>query len=514
MSITHKNICKKATSLFTNVDFCSIMNILRSSGVFREPREVEMRKTKIVCTLGPASTSYDQIKKMAMAGMNVARINMSHGTYEEHQVRVDNVKKVRRSLGVPIPIMVDTKGPEIRIGTFRDGKIEVTEGMTFNFVAEDVVGDETKVSITYKNLYQDISVGRTVLLNDGLLVFKVTDIQGTTIVTEAQNSGTLSDRKGLFVPNVKLNMPFLSEQDKRDLEYGVKIGAEMYALSFVQDGACVKEVRKFLTDCGAKDVCLISKIESQSGVDNIDEIIAASDGIMVARGDLGVELPYEKLPAIQKMLITRSRMSGKFVITATEMLESMVTKLRPTRAEIVDVANAVYDGSSCVMLSAESAVGINPSNTIATMAKIAEEAERNVNYRQMYTSSPFTLLDNTDAISHATVNTAFDINAKAIVVYTASGVSARMISRFRPEAQIVAMTSSDRVYHQLATSWGVIPSICQTFDNTDDMFINAEETVRRLGLAKSGDNIVITAGVPLGKNVGTNLIKVGKLDEE
>ena len=473
-----------------------------------------MRKTKIICTLGPASTSYDQIKKMALAGMNVARINMSHGTYEEHQVRIDNVKKVRRNLGVPIPILVDTKGPEIRIGTFKNGKIEVTEGMKFDFVKEDVVGDETRVSITYKELYKDIHVGCTLLLNDGLLVFRVLDIEGSTIHCEAENSGVLSDRKGLFAPNVKLNMPFLSEQDKKDLEYGIKIGAEMYALSFVQDGACVREVREYLLQHGAKEVCLISKIESQSGVDNIDEIIAASDGIMVARGDLGVELPYEKLPAIQKMLITKSRMSGKFVITATEMLESMVTKLRPTRAEIVDVANAVYDGSSCVMLSAESAVGINPSNTIATMARIAEEAERNVNYKQMYRQSPFTLLNNTDAISHATVNTAFDINAKAIVVYTASGVSARMISRFRPEAVIIAMTSSDRVYHQLATSWGVIPSICQTFDNTDDMFINAEETVKRLGIAAADDNIVITAGVPLGKNVGTNLIKVAKLDEE
>ena len=473
-----------------------------------------MRKTKIICTLGPASTSYDQIKKMALAGMNVARINMSHGTYEEHQVRIDNVKKVRRNLGVPIPILVDTKGPEIRIGTFKNGKIEVTEGMKFDFVSEDIVGDETRVSITYKELHKDIHVGCTLLLNDGLLVFRVVDIEGSTIHCEAENSGMLSDRKGLFAPNVKLNMPFLSEQDKKDLEYGIKIGAEMYALSFVQDGACVREVREFLLQHGAKEVCLISKIESQSGVDNIDDIISASDGIMVARGDLGVELPYEKLPAIQKMLITKSRMSGKFVITATEMLESMVTKLRPTRAEIVDVANAVYDGSSCVMLSAESAVGINPSNTIATMARIAEEAERNVNYKQMYRQSPFTLLDNTDAISHATVNTAFDINAKAIVVYTASGVSARMISRFRPEAVIVAMTSSDRVYHQLATSWGVIPSICQTFDNTDDMFINAEETVKRLGIAQAEDNIVITAGVPLGKNVGTNLIKVAKLDEE
>lgn len=474
-----------------------------------------MRKTKIICTLGPASGTYDQIKKMALAGMNVARINMSHGVYEEHQIKIDNVKKVRRSLGMPIPIMIDTKGPEIRIGTFENGKIEVTEGMKFQFVNREIVGNEERVSITYKDLYKDIAVGDKILLNDGLLIFTVTDIaKDGTIRAEAQNSGVLSDRKGLFVPNVKLNMPFLSEQDKRDLDFGIKNGAEMYAASFVQDGQSVREIREYLASHGAKDACIVSKIESQSGVDNIDEIIKESDGIMVARGDLGVELPYEKLPAMQKMLITKSRMQGKFVITATEMLESMITKLRPTRAEIVDVANAVYDGSSCVMLSGESAVGINPPNTIATMARIAEEAERNIDYRQMYRGSPFTLMNNTDAISHATVNTAFDINAKAIVVYTASGISARMVSRFRPEAPIVAMTNSDKVYHQLSPSWGVIPTICQTFDNTDDMFINAEETVKRLGLANGGDNIVITAGVPLGKKAGTNLIKVAKLVEE
>ncbi len=474
-----------------------------------------MRKTKIICTLGPASGTYDQIKKMALAGMNVARINMSHGLYEEHQVKIDNVKKVRRSLGMPIPIMIDTKGPEIRIGTFENGKIEVTEGMKFEFVNYETIGNEQRVSITYKDLFKDIDVGASILLNDGLLIFKVTEItKDGTIYAEAQNSGTLSDRKGLFVPNVKLNMPFLSEQDKRDLDFGIKNGAEMYAASFVQDGQSVREIRDYLSAHGAKDACIVSKIESQSGVDNIDEIIKESDGIMVARGDLGVELPYEKLPAMQKLLITKSRMKGKFVITATEMLESMITKLRPTRAEIVDVANAVYDGSSCVMLSGESAVGINPPNTIATMARIAEEAERNIDYKQMYTSAPFTLMNNTDAISHATVNTAFDIDAKAIVVYTASGISARMVSRFRPEAPIVAMTNSDKVYHQLSPSWGVIPTICQTFDNTDDMFINAEETVKRLGLAKSGDNIVITAGVPLGKKAGTNLIKVAKLIED
>ncbi|MCX4285730.1 MAG: pyruvate kinase [Clostridia bacterium] len=441
-----------------------------------------MRKTKIICTLGPASGTYDQIKKMALAGMNVARINMSHGLYEEHQIKIDNVKKVRRSLGAPIPIMIDTKGPEIRIGTFKNGKIDVTEGMKFDFVNEDVIGDETRVSITYKELYKDIKPDDRILLNDGLLVFKVLSISKNGVISaEAQNAGTLSDRKGLFVPNVKLNMPFLSEQDKRDLDFGIKNGAEMYAASFVQDGQSVKDIRDYLLSHGAKDACIVSKIESQSGVDNIEEIIKESDGIMVARGDLGVELPYEKLPAIQKMLITKSRMQGKFVITATEMLESMITKLRPTRAEIVDVANAVYDGSSCVMLSAESAVGINPPNTIATMARIAEEAERNIDYKNMYSHSPFNLMNNTDAISHATVNTAFDINAKAIVVYTASGISARMVSRFRPEAPIVAMTNSDRVYHQLSPSWGVIPTICQTFDNTDDMFINAEETVKHLG---------------------------------
>ena len=473
-----------------------------------------MRETKIVCTLGPASSTYDQIKKMALAGMNVARINMSHGLYEEHQAKIDTVKKVRRSLGLPIPIMIDTKGPEIRIGTFKEGQIEVVEGMPFDFVNDGSEGDETKVSITYKDLYKDVATGCQILLNDGLLAFKITAIEGETIKTVAQNSGTLSNRKGLFVPNIKINMPFLSEQDKKDLDFGIKNNAELYAASFVQDAESVREIREYLLSHGAKDVCIISKIESQSGVNNIDEIIKESDGIMVARGDLGVELPYEKLPAIQKMLITRSRMKGKFVITATEMLESMVTKLRPTRAEIVDVANAVYDGSSCVMLSAESAVGINPPNTIATMARIAEEAERNVDYNAMYRSYPISLMDNTDAISHAAVNTAFDINAKAIVVYTESGVSARMVSRFRPGAVIVAMANNDRVYHQLSTSWGVIPTICQTFDNTDDMFINAEEAVRRIGLAESGDNIVITAGVPLGTGAGTNLIKVGKIQDE
>ena len=473
-----------------------------------------MRKTKIVCTLGPASSTYDQIKKMALAGMNVARINMSHGSHSEHQAKIDTVKKVRRSLGMPIPIMIDTKGPEVRICTFENGSVEIVEGQNFDFVCEDIVGDNTKVGVTYKDLYKDISVGGKLLLNDGLLVFSITSIEGTTIHTYAENGGTLSDRKGLFAPNVKLNMPFLSEQDKKDLEFGIKNGAELYAASFVQDADSVIQIREFLKAHGAKESCIIAKIESQSGVTNLDEIIAVSDGIMVARGDLGVEMPYEKLPALQKMIITRARMQGKFVITATEMLESMITKLRPTRAEIVDVANAVFDGSSCVMLSGESAVGINPPNTIATMVRICEEAENNVDYKNMYTTSPFTLMNATDAISHATVSTSFDIGAKAIVVYTASGSSARMVSRFRPSMPIVAMTTTDRIYHQLSTSWGVIPVISPIFENSDDMLKHAEETVYRMGLAKPGDNIVITAGLPLGSGVCTNLIKVSTLEEE
>lgn len=473
-----------------------------------------MRKTKIVCTLGPASTSVEQLKKMTLAGMNVARINMSHGSFDEHRERVENVKKVREELGIALPIMCDLKGPEVRIGVFENGKIEVVAGQEMCFCARDVKGNESIVSVTYKELYKDVAVGNTILLNDGLLTFEVTRIENQDIFAVAKNSGSLSDRKGLFVPNAKLNMPFLSDVDKRDIDFAISVDAELIAASFVQDGYCMQEIRDYLKEKGANNIALIAKIESQQGLNNIDSIIEKSEGIMVARGDLGVELPYEKLPAVQKFLISRARTRGKFVITATEMLESMITKLRPTRAEIADVANAVYDGTSCVMLSAESAIGIDPVNTITTMARIAEEAERNINYNDVYRKSAVQLIDNNDAISHATVNTSFDIDAKAIVVYTASGNSARMVSRFRPTSPIVALTSDRRVYQQLQCSWGVTPMMCCNFFNTDVMFLHAEDTVKQLKLADEGDNIVITAGVPLGSNVGTNLIKVEKIELE
>ena len=470
-----------------------------------------MSKTKIICTLGPSSTTYEQIKAMALAGMNVARINMSHGTHEQHLERINNVKRVRDDLDIPLPILIDLKGPEVRIGTFENGKIEVTAGMPFVFTSKDVVGNEKQVSITYKQLYKDVKIGDNLLLNDGLLTFVIEDITEGEIFTVAQNDGVLSDRKSLFAPNCKLNLPFLTDLDKKDLDFAVSVNAEIVAASFVQDGDCVQQIRDYLASQGCKDMVIISKIESQMGINNIDDIIEKSEGIMVARGDLGVEVPYERLPAIQKMLITKSRTKGKFAVTATEMLESMITKLRPTRAEIVDVASAVTDGSSCVMLSAESAVGINPPNTIATMAKIALEAEKNIDFQHSYRRNSAEMLSNTDAISNATVSASFAIKAKAIVVYTASGLSARMVSRFRPVSPIIAFTQNKRVYHQLATSWGVTPMMCCTFYNTDVMFLHAESTVVNLGVAEKGDNIVITAGVPLGKNVGTNLIKVEEI---
>ncbi len=468
-----------------------------------------MRKTKIICTLGPSSTTVEQIETMVKAGMNVARVNMSHGTYQEHLERINNVKTVREKLGVSLPVMIDTKGPEVRICNFKEGKISVKKGHVLQFVNYDILGDETKVAVTYANLYKDVEVGGRLLLNDGLLCFEITEIQNDgTICAVALNDGVLSNHKSLFAPGAKLNMPFLSEQDMKDLAFGVKAGAELVAASFVQDGKSVRELREYLATCGGEHMMIISKIESQSGVDNLDEIIALSDGIMVARGDLGVELPYEKLPALQKKIITKSRRAGKFVITATEMLESMVNNLRPTRAEIADVANAVFDGTSCVMLSAESAVGINPANTVTTMSKIALEAENNIFYREKFVNEPFEMLNTTDAVSHAVANTSFDVGAKAIVVFTHSGRSARMVSRFRAECPIIALTRHDNVFHQLATSWAVTPGKCDRFENTDDMFDYASKISQQLGFAQKGDNIIITAGIPLGKSPHINVIKV------
>lgn len=470
-----------------------------------------MRKTKIVCTLGPASDNYETLKEMVLAGMNVVRINMSHGTHEEHRKKIDLIKKIREELGVPLPIMLDTKGPEVRIGTFACGRITLNEGDPFIFTTEECVGDNRQVSVNYPNLHRDLSEGDTVLLNDGLMGFRVTKVCGKQIHTEVLNAGVLSDRKSMAFPDVQLSLPFLSERDAEDLLFAVDVDAEFIAASFVSSPFDVREMRNFLKRKGGKDIEIIAKIENSAGVENIEAIMQESDGIMVARGDLGVEIPYEQLPAIQKKLIKTCRMLGKRVITATEMLESMIEKPRPTRAEISDVANAVYDGTSCLMLSGETAVGRDPVLVVKTMAKIAEQTEQNINYDCRFKQMDFQLRNVQDAVSHGTCNTAIDLSAKAITVFTVSGMSARMLSRFRSSTPILGLTANEKTFHKLALSWGVVPVRTATFSSTDAMFEEARICVAKSGFVKRKELFVIAAGVPVNGDVATNLIKVEQL---
>ena len=466
-----------------------------------------MRKTKIICTLGPASSTYEVLLAMAKEGMNVARINMSHGTKEEHRQKIDLIKRIRKELDIALPVMIDTKGPEVRIKTFKNGKVQLKGGQTFILTPEDVEGDEHKVSVTYETLHKDLKKGNVILLNDGLIKFVIKDIKGTDVITECQNDGVLSDRKSMFFPDVVLNLPFLSEQDAEDLEFAAEVGAEFVAASFVSNAFDMREIRNFLRRKKAGNIDIIAKIENSAGVQNIDDIMKESDGIMIARGDMGVELPFEQLPAIQKKLIKRCSMMGKRVITATEMLESMIEKPRPTRAEISDVANAVYDGTSCIMLSGETAVGRDPVNVVRTMSKIAECTEANINYVKRFKEMNFEFRSIQDAVSHSAVNTAIDLNAAAIVVFTNSGISARMISRFRSSMPIIGVTTSEDGYHKLSMSWGVKPMRIGTFSNTDDMLESARDCALKSGLVKEGDTIVIAAGVPVGQGANTNLIK-------
>ncbi len=466
-----------------------------------------MRKTKIICTLGPASSTYEVLLAMAKEGMNVARINMSHGTKEEHRQKIDLIKRIRKELDIALPVMIDTKGPEVRIKTFKNGKVQLKAGQTFIFTPEDVEGDEHKVSVTYETLHKDLKKGNVILLNDGLIKFVIKDIKGTDVITECQNDGVLSDRKSMFFPDVVLNLPFLSEQDADDLVFAAEVGAEFVAASFVSNAFDMREIRNFLRRKKSGNIDIIAKIENSAGVQNIDDIMKESDGIMIARGDMGVELPFEQLPAIQKKLIKRCSMMGKRVITATEMLESMIEKPRPTRAEISDVANAVYDGTSCIMLSGETAVGRDPVNVVRTMSKIAECTEANINYVKRFKEMNFEFRSIQDAVSHSAVNTAIDLNAAAIVVFTNSGISARMISRFRSSMPIIGVTTSEDGYHKLSMSWGVKPMRIGTFSNTDDMLESARDCALKSGLVKEGDTIVIAAGVPVGQGANTNLIK-------
>ncbi len=470
-----------------------------------------MRKTKIVCTIGPASESEETLEALCRAGMNVARMNFSHNTHEDHKRRMDLVKKVRQSLQMPIAILLDTKGPEYRIGTFENGKVTLCDGDTFTFTASNIVGNEQIVSVNYPQLPRELSAGDVILLNDGLLSFSVQEIRDNDIVCTVVHGGELSDRKSMSFPGKVLNRPYLSEQDKQDIAFGVENEVDYIACSFVSRKQDLLDVRAYLDTLGAPDIELIAKIENQSGVDHIEEICEQCDGIMIARGDMGVEIPFEKLPSIQKKLITTCRLLGKRVITATEMLESMITKPRPPRAEISDVANAVYDGTSAIMLSGETAAGRYPVEAVKAMAKIAETTENSIHYNKRFYHSDFRIRNAVDAVSHSACGMALDLEAKAIVACSLSGMTARMVSRFRSPVPIIGLTTDDRTLRRLALSWGVIPAICEKFTSTDVLFYTAKKIAERTLNLQKGDKIVITGGDTNGTSGNTNLIKIEQI---
>jgi len=465
-----------------------------------------MKKTKIICTLGPATDSVEIISAMADAGMDVARLNFSHGTYDDHASKIKMINQVREEKNIPLAILLDTKGPEFRIKTFKNGRINLSAGDRFTFTTEDVIGDESIVSVSHKGICEDLSDGDKILLNNGLMVFRVTRIEPPRVLCTVEIGGVLSDRKSMFFPDKDMNVPFLSEQDKSDLLFGIEQRVDFVALSFVSRAQDVLDARSFLCEHGGEDIDIIAKIENRSGVNNLGEIMAVSDGIMIARGDLGVEIPYEELPDIQKYIITKCRIAGKRVITATEMLESMIHNPRPTRAEISDVANAVYDGTSAVMLSGETAAGEYPVKSVATMAKIVQRAENHIEYIQSI--KDFEIKSPSEALSHSASTLAKDLNAAAIVVCTHSGKTARMVSRFRPNINIIGLTTDERAYRQLALSWGVLPVLTEEYNSVDILFYFARQTAIRSGMAKKGDIIVITGGTPNGKSGNSDLINI------
>ncbi len=470
-----------------------------------------MRKTKIVCTIGPASNNEETLTGLCRAGMNVARLNFSHGTCEEHQKTIDLIKKVRKTLGLPIAILLDTKGPEYRIRTFEQGKITLAAGDPFVFTTEEIVGTQQRVSVSYAGLAEELSVGDSILLNNGLLSFRVTAIHGTEIECTVLCGGVLSDRKSMSFPGKVMHQDYLSEQDRQDIAFGVANEVDYIACSFVSNKQNLIDVQDYLRELHGEHIELIAKIENQSGFDNIGEICEACDGIMVARGDMGVEIPFEQLPSIQKKLITRCRLLGKRVITATEMLESMITNPRPTRAEISDVANAVYDGTSAIMLSGETAAGKYPIEAVETMAKIAETAESDIHYSRRFYNSEFRIKNAVDAISHATCGMAIDLDARAIVACSLSGTTARMVSRFRSPVPIIGLTTNERTWRKLALSWGVIPAMCEQFTSTDVLFYTAKKIAEQTLPLRKGDKIVITGGDTSGRPGKTNLVKIEEI---
>lgn len=467
-----------------------------------------IRKTKIVCTMGPNLFEKHLIAPLMKAGMNVARFNFSHGTYETHQHYYDEVCRIRDELGLPIATMLDTKGPEIRVRSFKNGRVTLQNGQLFTLTTDEVEGDEERVSITYKELPQDIAVGSSILIDDGLIGMQVERIDGADIVCRVLNGGVVSNNKGVNIPNAHLSMPFISEKDHQDILFAIKNGYDFIAASFTRCADDIMQIRHILQENNCHTINIIAKIENMEGVENIDEILRVVDGVMVARGDLGVEVPLEDVPSLQKKLIQRGIAAGKPVITATQMLDSMIKNPRPTRAEATDVANAIYDGTSAIMLSGESAVGAYPVEAVETMLRIALRAEADMDYIRRFSRDTSASTDVTNAISHATVTSAHDLNASAIITVTKSGSTARILSRYRPACVIVGCTTEKHVWRQLALSWGTVPLMIAEESNTDDLFEHAVDAAVQNGLVHDGELVVLTAGVPLGISGTTNLMKV------
>lgn len=473
-----------------------------------------MRRTKIICTLGPATDGEGILEQLVRDGMDVARFNFSHGTHEEQKARLDRLKEIRERLDRPIAALLDTKGPEIRLGTFQAQKVELKEGQDFFLTAEEMEGTSEGVSVTYKELYQDVKPGDSILIDDGLVGLTVECVKGETVYCKVVNGGVISDHKGVNLPGVEVNMPFISQKDREDILFGIQEGFDFIAASFTRSAEDVKEIRKILDENGGQFINIIAKIENQQGVDHIDSIIEAADGIMIARGDMGVEVPLEDVPIIQKSIIGKVYNSGKQVITATQMLDSMMKNPRPTRAETTDVANAIYQGTSAIMLSGETAAGKYPVEALRTMVKIAVRTESDIDYNQLFSiRSKESRTDMTTAISHATCMTAIDLSAKAIITVSRSGHTARMISKYRPGCLIVGCTPDQHTFRKLNLSWGVQPVINREEYSMEILLLHATEAAEKKGFVKEGEIVVLTAGVPLGKSGNTNLLKTTLVGE-
>jgi len=473
-----------------------------------------MKKTKIICTLGPSTDDDNVLRCMIKTGMDIARLNFSHGVYEDHDKRINQIKRLRDELGVPIAVMLDTRGPEIRLKTFKGGSAKISAGQSFTLTTEEIEGDNTIASITYKDLVSVAKPGTSIMIDDGATELRVENAKGSNIACKVLNDAELKDNKSINLPGIELPMPYISDKDMDDIRFGISRDIDFIAASFVRTANDVLDMRRFLLDNDGDQIKIISKIENRQGVNNINEILKETDGLMVARGDMGVEIPFEELPGIQKTLIQKSYSSGRMVITATQMLESMITHPRPTRAEITDIANAVYDGTSAVMLSGETAVGSFPAEAVAVMSRIVISTESNVDYTKYFQIRRSNIEKSiTNAISHATCTSAHDLGAAAIITVTKSGNTARMISKFRPGTPIIGCTPDEKTLRQLNMSWGVTPVLIGDKTNTDDLFADAVRSALNTGIVKEGDLVVLTAGVPVGMSGTTNILKVSIVGE-